>query len=121
MTSLRKWTFRVSVLVVLALASASRPSNATEPPVIRIVAKKFSYAPAEVRLQKGVTVVLELVSEDRVHGFNLPELGVRTDVTPGKPARVTLTPAKAGRFEFHCDVFCGDGHGEMTGAIVVTE
>ncbi len=26
-----------------------------------------------------------------------------------------------GRFPFHCDVFCGLGHGEMTGMIIVTE
>ncbi len=114
-------TATLTLAVALVPGVLPAAPSAPGPAVIRIAAKRFSYTPAEVPLKKGVTVILELVSEDRVHGFNLPELGVRTDVTPGKPARVTLTPAKAGRFEFHCDVFCGDGHGEMTGAIVVTE
>ena len=29
-------------------------------------------------------------------------------------------PDKTGKFTFSCDVFCGDGHEEMTGTIVVT-
>ncbi len=121
---MRAGLLRLAALpLAVVLASGFRPATqaAPEPAVIRIVAKRFSYTPAEIRLKKGVTVVLELVSEDRVHGFNLPGLGVRTDVTPEKPARVTITPEEAGRFRFHCDVFCGDGPGEMTGVIVVTE
>jgi heme/copper-type cytochrome/quinol oxidase subunit 2 len=34
--------------------------------------------------------------------------------------RVTLTPDKEGTYPFHCDVFCGDGHEDMTGTLVVT-
>jgi cytochrome c oxidase subunit 2 len=32
---------------------------------------------------------------------------------------VRVVPQKAGRFEFHCDVFCGSGHEEMSGILVV--
>jgi len=46
---------------------------------------------------------------------------VRTDVIPGKIARLQLTPQKSGRFTFHCDIFCGTGHEELVGTIVVTE
>jgi hypothetical protein len=31
-----------------------------------------------------------------------------------------VRPERAGTFAFHCDVFCGDGHEEMSGRIVVT-
>jgi cytochrome c oxidase subunit II len=35
--------------------------------------------------------------------------------------RISLTPDKAGRFAFACDVFCGVGHEEMSGTLIVTE
>ena len=45
----------------------------------------------------------------------------RMDILPKEATRVSLTPDKAGTFTFACDVFCGDGHDEMTGTLVVTE
>ncbi len=106
--------------VVLALAAAVRGSGA-EPRVIRIVAKRFSYTPSTITLKKGEPVVLELTSEDRVHGFKLPAFGIRTDVRPKEIARVPLTPDKTGTFTFACDVFCGDGHDDMSGTLIVTD
>jgi cytochrome c oxidase subunit II len=32
---------------------------------------------------------------------------------------VRIVPDKAGTLPFHCDIFCGSGHEEMTGEIVV--
>jgi cytochrome c oxidase subunit II len=31
-----------------------------------------------------------------------------------------LTPDKTGTFTFACDVFCGSGHEDMTGTLIVT-
>jgi len=89
--------------------------------VISIKVKRFEYSPKEITLKKGVPVVLELKSLDVPHGFNLPELGVRADVLPGLTARVRIAPTRTGRFVFHCDIFCGTGHEELEGAIVVKE
>ncbi len=114
----------LSAALSLALAfAAAAPSRcgAAEPRVVRIVAKRFSYTPAEVTLKKGEPVVLELVSEDRVHGFKLPAFKIRTDVRPNEVTRVPFTPDRAGTFTFACDVFCGDGHDDMTGTLVVTD
>jgi len=90
--------------------------------VIKITAKKFEYSPNEVRIKKGVPVVLEFTSLDRVHGFTIPDLGgVRATIEPGKATRVTIVAPKAGTYEFHCDLFCGDGHEGMTGKIIVED
>ncbi len=89
--------------------------------VIKVTAKRYEYNPSEITLKKGVPVTLELTSLDRPHGFNCPDLGVRTDIMPGKVNRLHFTPQKAGTFEFHCDIFCGEGHENMAGKIVVTE
>jgi len=89
--------------------------------VIHITAKKFDFSPDSITLKKGEPVVFEISSADREHGFNLRAFGVRTNVSPGKVTRVRFTPDKTGKFTFSCDVFCGDGHEEMTGTVVVTE
>ncbi|PYS60808.1 MAG: cytochrome-c oxidase, partial [Acidobacteria bacterium] len=73
-----------------------------------------------ITLKKGEPVVFEISSADREHGFNLRAFGVRTNVSPGKVSRIRFTPDKTGKFTFSCDVFCGDGHEEMTGTIVIT-
>lgn len=86
---------------------------------MKITAKRFTFTPSEVHVKKGEAVVLELTSLDRVHGFNLPAFKIRTDITPKEVTRVTLTPDKEGTFAFHCDVFCGDGHEDMMGTLVV--
>ncbi|MFP5238378.1 MAG: cupredoxin domain-containing protein [Acidobacteriota bacterium] len=89
--------------------------------VVRVTAEKFEFKPERIELAKGKPVVLELISLDRLHGFRCPGLGIRVDVAPDKVTRVPLTPDKAGSFPFVCDVFCGEGHDEMTGVILVTE
>jgi len=106
------------VLAVLALllAGAGDPPD----PVVHVVARRLTYAPDVIELQLGVPVVIELTSADRDHGFSVPELGLRIDVEPGKTASVRVVPSKVGTFAFHCDVFCGSGHEEMAGRIVVS-
>ena len=89
--------------------------------VIKITAQKFEYIPSSIELKRGEPVTLELVSLDRIHGFNIPDLGLRADVLPGESVRLDILPTKAGTYTFLCDIFCGDGHGEMSGVIVVKD
>jgi cytochrome c oxidase subunit 2 len=88
---------------------------------VKIQAKRYEYTPSEITLKKGVPVVLELTALDRQHGFKCPGLSLRTDVDPGKVTRLSLTPEKTGVFEFHCDIYCGSGHADMRGRIIVTD
>jgi cytochrome c oxidase subunit 2 len=107
----------VNLLLAMALlATASSP----EERVIKMTARRFTYSPETIEVEQGVPVTLELTSLDRDHGFTIPDLGLRIDVEPGQTARVRFVPEKAGTFLFHCDVFCGSGHEEMAGTIVVT-
>jgi cytochrome c oxidase subunit 2 len=88
--------------------------------IVRVTAQRFSYTPAEISLKKGEPTLLELTSLDIVMGFSAPDFGVRADVFPGRISRVRLTPEKTGRFVFHCDIFCGSGHEDMAGVILVS-
>ena len=109
-------------LVVAGVASAAFGAAAfaqVKEKVIRIVAKKFEFIPAEITLEKGVPVMLELTTEDVAMGFSASDFKVDVEIVPGKVAQVRLLPDKAGTFDFICDVFCGDGHEDMGGKIHV--
>ena len=107
-------------LILLILSTHQLLANETGN-TIRITAKKFTYQPSLVKLKKGEPVILELVSQDRLHGFNIPELGIRADVLPGQTARLKITPNKTGTYTFMCDIFCGEDHSDMNGRIIVRE
>jgi cytochrome c oxidase subunit 2 len=105
----------------LALSSvAALALAAPKPRVIKIVAKKFVYVPNEIHVKQGETVVLQLTAPEVPMGFSIPDFNMRADVVPGKPTSVRLTPDKAGSFAFLCDVFCGTGHEDMSGMLVVS-
>jgi len=89
--------------------------------VIRISASNFEFKPSEILVRKGVPVTLELISQDRHHGFKLAEFHLRADIKPGVVEKVRFVPDKVGTFTFICDVFCGDGHEEMSGTLRVIE
>jgi cytochrome c oxidase subunit 2 len=108
----------IALTVTLSWASAS--AGTAEPErVIAITAKRFEFAPATIELKVGVPVILELSTLDRKHGFAAPDLHIDVVIVPGKPTRVRVVPDKAGTFAFHCSVFCGSGHEDMGGQIVV--
>ena len=102
----------------LSIAQLSSTA-ATDPFVVKIVAQKFKYTPSEIVLKKGQASVLEFTALDFVHGFHIPDLKIRSDLMPGRVTRVELKIEKEGIYEFLCDNFCGDGHEEMVGKIVV--
>ena len=116
----RKFLVIGIILLIVGVFGATALTAQPEQ-VIKITAKRFEYTPREITLKKGVPVFLEFTSLDRLHGFKCMELGVRADIEPGKVTKVPLNPQKVGDFEFHCDNFCGGGHGNMTGIIHVVE
>ena len=121
----KKRILLTGVLLVSAVVSGlliyTRANAVPTERVIHITAKKFDFSPDSITLKKGEPVVLEISSADREHGFNLRAFGVRANISPGKVSRIRFTPDKTGKFTFSCDVFCGDGHEEMTGTVIVNE
>ena len=114
----------IVVIIALTLSAVVTGAFATDQPeqVIKITAKKFEYSPNVITIKKGVPVILEFTSLDRVHGFTVPDLGgIRATIEPGKTTQVRIVAPKTGSYDFHCDLFCGDGHEDMTGKIIVVE
>ena len=100
-----------ALLVILMCTSAAKPAS---PRRIEVVAKRFTFEPAEITLKKGEPVDLVLTSNDVAHGVRIRELNLDLHVGKGKVADETLTPSQTGTFVGHCSVFCGSGHGQMT-------
>ena len=90
------------------------------PRVIEMTARRFTYEPREIALKASERVVVAIRSLDFVHGMNLPDLGMRLDLVPGRVTRLELLPKEPGVIDFVCDNFCGDGHEEMHGRFVVS-
>ena len=111
---------RLFLLAPLATALSGVTWAQPEPRLIAVRAKKFEFTPSEIPLKVGEPVVLEFTTEDVHMGFDAPELGLHADIVVGQPVRVPFTPGKVGSFDFACDVFCGSGHEEMGGVIIVT-
>jgi cytochrome c oxidase subunit 2 len=105
-------------LAAAALAAHEEEAGAQH---VSMLAMKFDYLPDTVTVRQGKPVVLELSALDRIHGFNAPGLGLRTDIPPGAPTILRFTPQKPGVYNLHCDNFCGDGHEGMAGRIIVTD
>jgi cytochrome c oxidase subunit 2 len=106
-----------STVLALAARTAAQPPA---PRVIKVIARKFVFIPDEIVVRKGESVVLEFSAPEVAMGFFAPALGLRTLIVPGEPARVPWrADAAAGRYDFLCDVFCGDGHEGMNGHLVV--
>lgn len=84
-----------------------------------ISAKKFNYTPNVIRVSKGDTVKIRLVSQDVHHGFFLDGYEVQTSALPGEDGFAEFVANKTGRFSFRCSVTCGDFHPYMIGYLYV--
>ncbi|MFZ6646981.1 cupredoxin domain-containing protein [Undibacterium sp. TJN25] len=118
--SKRRTMLMAAVAAPLAVAGLGRAAAGPAPKTIRISAKKFQFIPAEVKLKRGEEVILELSTQDVLMGFSLPDFKTRADLVPGKTQTLRITPDKTGEFVFLCDVFCGSGHEDMSGKLIVT-
>lgn len=110
---------RRRLLAMLTLGGVARAQPAARE--VEVVARRFQFTPQEIALKRGEAVTLAFTAIDFVHGFSVPDLKLRADLMPGRVTRVVLPPLAAGRFDFLCDNFCGDGHETMHGVLVVVD
>ena len=115
-----KKTIAMALLIVGASSLVAGEIRNDEQ-VVRISVSSFEFKPSEVVVKKGVPVRLELVGQDRQHGFKLAQFHLRADIQPGTVQKVRFVPDRVGTFTFLCDIFCGEGHEEMSGTLRVIE
>ncbi|MFC4024342.1 cytochrome C oxidase subunit II [Oceanobacillus longus] len=75
----------------------------------------FDFDKEEYVVQSGEEVTITLVNEEGNHGISIDEL----DVNIQGEGEAVFVPEEPGEYVIYCNVFCGDGHEEMTATIVV--
>ncbi len=79
----------------------------------------------------GQNIELELRTQDVIHSYWVPAMRVKQDLLPGNPATggrptdIRFTPVRVegetypASYPIVCAELCGDGHGRMTGEVIV--
>lgn len=110
----------IGVLAVAAVVAA--PGRADEPGrrSFEVTASRFQYEPDTLEVREGDSVRITLRSADGTHGFAIKEYKVKKAIPKGgAPVTVEFVADKAGTFTFACSEYCGSGHRQMKGRLVV--
>lgn len=73
----------------------------------------------ELHLPVGKPVKMLLRSIDVLHDFYVPQIRAKMDLVPGIVTYLWFTPTKIGEYEILCSAFCGLGHPQMRGKLVI--
>ena len=86
---------------------------------IRVVMKKYAIDPQVIRVKAGERIELSVIAADVQHGLDIPALGVKEPIQPGKTTIVYFTAPAKGEYKVVCGVICGPHHEDMVGKLVV--
>jgi cytochrome c oxidase subunit 2 len=81
--------------------------------------KKYTITPDVIRVKSGEKVELDVTTADVQHGLDIPELGIKESVQPGRTTTVAFTAPAKGEYKMACGVICGPHHDDMKGKLVV--
>lgn len=113
----------LGVAVGAGATASPRPEPAVrqdEPRVVEVIARRYAFEPAEIEVMRGERVRLLVRSGDGLHGFEIDKFGVSKDIPRGgDPVVIEFTADAAGRFPILCSIYCGEGHDDMNGTLVV--
>ena len=92
-----------------------------EPIDVYLMAMRFSYMPTVLRLERGVPYRFRMMSMDVNHGASI-HTGFAGHIMR-RPAQtvveMVMTFSEPGEFMMYCTVYCGEGHSQMKGKIIV--
>ena len=83
-----------------------------------VEAYRFEFEPSTIEVNEGDTVRITIKSRDVEHGISIPEFKVNKEF--GKdPVIVEFVADKKGTYTMFCSEYCGKGHKEMKGTLIV--
>jgi len=103
-------------IAILAACVRKTPAEATH---IHVTMRQFAIEPKVIQVKQAQNVVLDVSTEDVLHGFMVPRLGINEPIQPGKAAAIPLDTSRKGEFEVTCSILCGAGHDDMRARILV--
>ena len=111
----------VFIIAGLLVAFTPLPIPRDEPTkrIFHVDASSFAFSPAELKVNPGDQVTIELTSSDVVHGLYLDGYDLQISADPGQTTELTFIADQAGSFRFRCSVTCGDLHPFMIGKLHV--
>lgn len=80
-----------------------------------IDATNFDFDLKEIKVNKGDTVKLKLVNSQGNHALMVE--GYKKEVKGNQT--ITFVADKTGEFNYICSIFCGNGHDDMLGKLIV--
>jgi cytochrome c oxidase subunit 2 len=104
-----------------AIVSAQQaPATASAPTIIEVTARRFEFVPSTIEITEGDHVRLVVKSEDGVHGLEIKKFKVKKNVPRGgQTITIDFVADAAGTFPILCSEYCGEGHEDMKGSLVV--
>jgi cytochrome c oxidase subunit 2 len=101
--------------------SRAAASQSTEPRIVEVVVRRYAFEPATIEAVEGERLRVLVRSADGPHGFEIKKFKVSKEIPRGTdPVTIEFTASEAGTFPILCSLFCGDGHGDMKGTLVVS-
>jgi len=80
--------------------------------------KKKVYAFTDMYVPVGMTITLDIGSNDVQHSWWIPELGGKMDALPGYTNKTWFKVTEPGRFRGQCAELCGRNHANMYASVV---
>ena len=68
---------------------------------------------AEIVIPKDTDVYFRVTSTDVIHGFAVPELGLKQDAMPGATNTIKTVANEEGEYQGYCTEYCGVAHSQM--------
>lgn len=112
-----------ALLAAPLLAGCLEPRREPDTIVIDLTTSRYRFEPgtnASIVVPQGSVVVFRVRSLDVTHGFAIEGLHPGVSVPPGEVVEVRVRADQVGTFRIYCTVFCGAGHPEHKGTLVVT-
>lgn len=97
------------------LVTGSRSGGGGAAKAITIDASNFKFDQEEIKVKKGEEVSITLKNSQGNHAIKIE--GYDKEIKGN--ATVTFVADKTGEFKYICSVFCGKGHDEMVGKLIV--
>ncbi|MCF6271649.1 MAG: hypothetical protein L3J37_00450 [Rhodobacteraceae bacterium] len=73
-------------------------------------------------VKPGETVLLKVVSNDVIHGFNIPVAQITAEIDPDDKRELWIrAPDEPGKYLIQCVNYCGVGHAQMKAWLVVSD
>lgn len=73
-----------------------------------------------VVVKPGETILFKIVSNDMIHGFNIPVAQITAEIDPGDKRELWIrAPDRPGKYLIQCINYCGVGHALMKAWLVV--